>query len=91
MSRKRDSPAGLRGGVLSLYLLTAIGLIPVGNIVGGAIAEVTGVEPVLAGGGILAVVLAIAAAAYEPRVLRLLGASISAGTGLATPTATRAG
>jgi MFS family permease len=78
-------PAALRGRVLSLYLLTSIGLIPVGNLIGGAIAEVTGVEPVLAGGGILAVVLAIAAALYEPRLARLRGASISAGGGLANP------
>jgi len=78
-------PAHLRGRVLSLYLLTSIGLIPVGNIVGGAIAEITGVEPVLAGGGILAVVLVTLAALYEPRLARLRGASISAGTGLTAP------
>lgn len=78
-------PAALRGRVLSLYLLTSIGLIPVGNLVGGAIAEVTGVEAVLAGGGILAVLLVIATALYEQRLLRLRGASISAGSGLAEP------
>jgi sugar phosphate permease len=78
-------PAHLRGRVLSLYLLTSIGLIPVGNIVGGAIAEVTGVEPVLAGGGILAVVLVVLAALYEPRLARLRGASLSAGAGLSDP------
>ena len=32
-------PARLRGRVLSLYLLTSIGLIPIANLVGGAIAE----------------------------------------------------
>ena len=43
-------PSRLRGRVLSLYLLTSIGLIPIGNLVGGAIAEHLGVEVVLAGG-----------------------------------------
>ena len=42
-------PSRLRGRVLSLYLLTSIGLIPIGNLVAGAIAEHLGVEVVLGG------------------------------------------
>jgi MFS family permease len=71
-------PARLRGRVLSLYVLTSIGLIPVANLVGGAFAESIGVASVLATGGILTVVIAIAVALLEPDVLRLRAAHLSA-------------
>jgi len=70
-------PARLRGRVLSLYTLTSIGLIPVANLAGGALAETIGVETVLAAGGILTVVIAIAVALLEPEILRLKAAHIS--------------
>jgi MFS family permease len=72
-------PARLRGRVLSLYFLTSIGVIPIANIAGGAIAESFGVEVVLAGGGILTVLIVIAVALLEPRIGRLRAAHISAG------------
>ncbi len=71
-------PTRLRGRVLSLYLLTSIGLIPIGNLVGGAIAEFVGVEAVLAGGGILTVAIALAVVLLEPGVARLRAATLSA-------------
>jgi MFS family permease len=64
-------PARLRGRILSLYTLTSIGLLPVANLVGGALAETIGVETVLAAGGILTVTVAIATAVLEPAMLRL--------------------
>lgn len=70
-------PARLRGRVLSLYVLTSIGLIPIANLVGGAIGEAIGVESVLAAGGILTVVVAIAVALLQPDVLRLRAAHLS--------------
>jgi sugar phosphate permease len=70
-------PARLRGRVLSLYTLTSIGLIPVANLAGGALAETIGVETVLAAGGILTVLIAVAVAVLEPDILRLRAAHIS--------------
>jgi len=70
-------PARLRGRVLSLYLLTSIGFIPVANLVGGAIAEVAGVEMVLAAGGVITVCIAALVALFEPEVLRLRASHLS--------------
>ena len=71
-------PARLRGRVLSLYFLTSIGVIPIANLVGGALAEVVGVERVLAAGGVLTVVIALLVLVAEPRIGRLRAAQLSA-------------
>ena len=71
-------PARLRGRVLSLYVLTSIGLIPVANLVGGAFAEVVGVPIVLAAGGILTIAVVAALALLQPSVARLRAAHLSA-------------
>ena len=63
-------PARLRGRVLSLYVLTSIGLIPIANLVGGALGEVLGVEVVLATGGILTLTAVGLVAVLEPGVAR---------------------
>jgi MFS family permease len=65
------APARLRGRVHSLYVLTSIGLIPVGNLVAGAVAERTGVPPVLAVGGALTLAVVLLAAALRPELRRL--------------------
>jgi MFS family permease len=70
-------PARLRGRVLSLYLLTSIGFIPIANFVGGAIAERLGVEWVLAAGGIITVAIAALVAVFERDVLRLRAAHLA--------------
>lgn len=70
-------PARLRGRVLSLYLLTSIGFIPIANFVGGAIAEGLGVEAVLAAGGIITVAIAALVAFIQPDVLRLRASHLS--------------
>ena len=70
-------PARLRGRVLSLYLLTSIGFIPIANLVGGAIAQAIGVEAVLAAGGVLTVVIAVLVVVFERDVLRLRAAHLS--------------
>jgi MFS family permease len=70
-------PARLRGRVLSLYLLTSIGLIPIANLAGGAIAEVVGVEAVLAAGGILTLLIVVLVAIFERDVVRLRAAQLS--------------
>ena len=74
-------PSRLRGRVLSLYLLTSIGLIPIGNLVSGAVAEQLGVEVVLAAGGVITVAIAGLVAFAEPQVARLRAAHLSASAG----------
>ena len=71
-------PARLRGRVLSLYMLTSIGLIPIANLIGGVLAESFGVEIVLATGGLLTVLIAVAVMLLEPRLGRLRAAHLSA-------------
>jgi MFS family permease len=71
-------PARLRGRVLSLYLLTSIGLIPIANLVGGVLADAIGVEAVLAGGGVITVAIALAVALFERGILHLRAAHLSA-------------
>lgn len=71
-------PARLRGRVLSLYVLTSIGLIPVANLIGGAVAEAAGVDVVLAAGGILTVAIVLLVAVLEPSVGRLRASHLSA-------------
>ena len=64
-------PGRLRGRVLSLYVLTSIGLLPLGNLVAGALAERLTVPPVLAAGGIATLLIAIVAALVRPEIRRL--------------------
>jgi MFS family permease len=71
-------PARLRGRVLSLYVLTSIGLIPVANLVGGALGEIMGVDVVLAAGGMITVAAVVLVVVLEPRVARLRAAHLAA-------------
>ena len=60
-------PGRLRGRVLSLYILTSFGAIPIGNLAAGALAERFGAPLALAGGGVLTLlILALIVAAYPP-------------------------
>ncbi len=71
-------PARLRGRVLSLYMLTSIGVIPIANLAGGVLAESLGVEIVLAAGGVITVLIAVSVMLLEPRIGRLRAAHLSA-------------
>lgn len=71
-------PARLRGRVLSLYMLTSIGLIPIANLVGGWLAEKIGVEIVLTAGGVLTIAIVALTFLVEPRIGRLRAAHLSA-------------
>jgi MFS family permease len=51
------SPGRLRGRVMSIYILTSWGLIPIGNVVMGVVAEQAGAWVALAGGGVLTLVI----------------------------------
>jgi MFS family permease len=76
-------PARLRGRVLSLYVLTSIGLIPIANLVGGALGEILGVDVVLAAGGVLTVAAVAVVLVLEPRVARLRAAHLAAAAEIA--------
>lgn len=65
------APARLRGRVLSLYTLTSIGLIPIGNLGAGIVGQVAGVEVALAGGGLICLAVVAVVASLEPRLLQL--------------------
>jgi predicted MFS family arabinose efflux permease len=64
-------PPRLRGRIHSLYVLTSIGLLPIGNLAMGAIAEAVGVPEVLAGGALVTLAAAGAAAIGRPTLRRL--------------------
>jgi MFS family permease len=53
---------GIRGRVMSLYAMSFLGAMPVGNLVAGAIAEYTGVPPVLIGSGAVCAAFGLALA-----------------------------
>ena len=65
-------PARLRGRVMSLYILTSLGVIPIGNLLSGVVADRFGATVALAGGGALTLlaVLAVAVAGPQLRALR---------------------
>ena len=56
----------LRGRVLSLYVLTSLGVIPFGNLIAGAVAERFGAPLALAGGGTVTLVILVAVAIGFP-------------------------
>ena len=69
-------PARLRGRVMSLYILTSWGLIPVGNVVAGFVAERSSPTVALVVGGMVTL-LATAAVAFAVPELRRHGSDVS--------------
>jgi MFS family permease len=66
-------PARLRGRVMSLYILTSLGVVPIGNLLAGLVAQEFGPTVALAGGGLLTL-LAVGAVAFAFPALRGLRA-----------------
>ena len=64
-------PARLRGRVMSLYILTSLGVIPFGNLLAGLVAQRFGPTVALAGGGLLTLVAVGAVAVAFPDLRRL--------------------
>jgi MFS family permease len=64
-------PARLRGRVMSLYILTSWGLIPIGNLVSGAVAERSSPTLALVAGSIVTLVATFAVAVAIPELRRL--------------------
>ncbi len=65
------TPARLRGRIMSLYMLTAIGVGPIGNVAAGAVAERFGSPVALAGGGLLTLGILVVVALLVPELGRL--------------------
>lgn len=64
-------PGRLRGRVISLYILTSWGFIPLGNLLAGIVAERFSATLALAAGGALTLVCVTAVAAGYPAIRRL--------------------
>jgi MFS family permease len=64
-------PARLRGRVMSLYILASWGLIPIGNVIAGAVAERSTPSIALIGGGLVTLAATLAVAAAFPEIRRL--------------------
>jgi len=68
-------PARLRGRIISLYILTSWGLIPVGNVLSGLLAERTTPTVALVAGSLVTLVTAIVVALAVPELRRLAAGS----------------
>jgi MFS family permease len=64
-------PARLRGRVMSLYILTSWGLIPVGNLLAGTVAERSSPTLALMAGGVVTLVAVAAVALLVPELRRI--------------------
>jgi MFS family permease len=70
----------LRGRVLSLYILTSLGVIPFGNLLAGAIAEEFGPPLALAGGGTVTLIILVIVAINFPELRGLRAEQARSGT-----------
>jgi MFS family permease len=64
-------PGRLRGRVMSLYILTSWGLIPIGNVVSGAVAEQAGATVALVAGSAITLTAAVLVVVLVPELRRL--------------------
>ena len=71
-------PGRLRGRVMSLYILTSWGLIPIGNLLSGIVAERAGATVALVGGSLLTLVAVLVVAIGVPQIRRLEAGSATA-------------
>lgn len=64
------TPEEVRGRVISIWITITFGLAPFGNVLAGAIAQITGAQITLAGGGLLCVIIALALVWLTKNALR---------------------
>ena len=62
-------PPRLRGRIMSIYILSSTGVVPLGNVVGGVVAENFGAPVALIGGGLVTLLLAAVLVLKVPAVL----------------------
>ena len=65
------APARLRGRIVSIYVLTSIGVSPIGSLLAGGVAEALGAPLTLAAGGVLTIVSLLVVGAWYPGLWRL--------------------
>ena len=66
-----QSPGRLRGRIMSIYVLTSIGVSPLGSLLAGGVAQVIGAPATLAAGGVLTIVALLCVIAWYPDLWRL--------------------
>jgi MFS family permease len=65
------SPGQLRGRIMSIYVLTSIGVSPLGSLLAGGVAQVAGAPATLAAGGALTILALLGLMAWYPDLWRL--------------------
>ena len=81
------SPGRLRGRIISIYVLTSIGISPIGSLLAGGVAEVIGAPVTLAAGGLLTVVSLLLVAWWYPGLWRLHVEAVETESGALRPKA----
>ncbi len=71
----------LRGRVMSLYMLTSLGVIPFGNLIAGVVAERFGATTALVGGGVLTILVVAGVVGMAPEVVRVRAESAAGAAG----------
>ncbi len=79
------SPGRLRGRIMSIYVLTSIGISPLGSLLAGGVAQVIGAPFTLAAGGVLTVVSLLLVAWWYPDLWRLHVEGIETESGALRP------
>ncbi len=79
------SPGRLRGRIMSIYVLTSIGISPIGSLLAGGIAEVIGAPFTLAAGAALTILALLLVAWWYPDLWRLHVEGIETESGALRP------
>ncbi|HEY7937299.1 MAG TPA: MFS transporter [Candidatus Limnocylindrales bacterium] len=79
------SPGRLRGRIMSIYVLTSIGISPIGSLLAGGVAEVIGAPVTLAAGGVLTIVALLLVAWWYPELWQLHVEGIETESGALRP------
>ena len=79
------SPGRLRGRIMSIYVLTSIGISPIGSLLAGGVAEVIGAPVTLAAGGVLTVLSLLLVAWWYPELWQLHVEGIETESGALRP------
>jgi len=61
----------MRGRVMSMFMLSFIGAMPIGNLIAGAVSQRFGVQRTLAGGGVIIAIFVATLAARSPQLREL--------------------
>ncbi|HEY2887518.1 MAG TPA: MFS transporter [Candidatus Limnocylindrales bacterium] len=79
------SPGRLRGRIMSIYVLTSIGISPIGSLLAGGVAEVIGAPLTLAAGGVLTIQALLVVAWWYPELWQLHVEGIETESGALRP------